>query len=197
MRSTIFFLLIALTIFSSVLAYGQSEKINSNNFLIVLDVQADYTKDIDPEINSQFIQSVNAIIEKTVPKNVLYVVSVHKALNVSFKSIYVDTIVRADLDTNLTIVNERIYYKEEGDAFSIDELKELLADYNAKNVIVTGLLTEKCVSKTLIGGLKYGFNMTIIPEATHGQSDKSKDKAIKKLMKKGVINVPLSDYLNK
>lgn len=168
-----------------------------NTFVIVLDVQADYTEDLDPETRRQAIESINRVINNTKPENVNYVVSLHKALNISFKGIYIDTIVATDLDSNIIVVNDRCYSKEEGNGFSVADLHDYLIEKNAQEIIVTGLLAEKCVSSTLIGGLELGYNMIVIPEAIIGKSEKRKKKAIKKLQEKGVSILSIDEYCNK
>ena len=178
-------------------SFGQTDDNFNNKFVIVLDVQEDYTNDMSPDSTVlSFINSVNYVIENTPKENVIYVVSLHKALFVSFKSIYVDTIVSLEMDTNLILVNDNIFVKEDGNAFTVSSLVEYLNINNAKEIIVTGLLAEKCVYGTLIGGKKLGYDMYVVPEAIIGKSTKSELKTLSKLAKKGVTILPLNDYLD-
>lgn len=47
-------------------------------------------------------------------------------------------------------------------------------------------MAEECASKTLYGGKELGYDMYFIPEAIVGKSQKSKNKAMKKLKKNGI-----------
>ncbi|NQU32339.1 MAG: isochorismatase family protein [Bacteroidetes bacterium] len=195
MKHTYLLIISCILIFNS--SFGQTDDNLNNKFVIVLDVQEDYTKDMNPDsMVHSFISSINNVIENTPKENVIYVVSLHKALFVSFKSIYVDTIVSLKMDPNLILVNDNIFVKEEGNAFSVVELKEYLKNNDAKDIIVTGLLAEKCVYGTLMGGIDLGYHMCVVPEAIIGKSAKSKLKTLSKLAKKGVTVLPLNDYYN-
>lgn len=48
------------------------------------------------------------------------------------------------------------------------------------------LMAKECASKTLYGGKELGYDMYFIPEAIVGKSQKSKNKAVKKLKKNGI-----------
>lgn len=181
----------------STVGHSQTNKINDDKFLIVLDVQEGYTKNLDQANVPIFINSVNTVIKNTNPDKVIYVNSLHKALEISFKGFKVDTLVKAIPDSNLIIVNESLYIKDQGDAFSLDSLCEFLKINNATDIIVCGLLAEKCVSSTLLEGQKLGYNMYVIPDAIIGKSEEKKNKVIDKLSKKGIIKVELSDYINR
>ena len=196
MRSNITYLILVIFLFNSVSSFSQSEELDDNKFLIVLDVQADYTKDLDSIEGIKFINSINDLIQVTKPENVIYVMSLHKALVISFKGFSVDTIVKAELDSNLHIVSNNNYLKEDGDAFTVDEMVAYLNKKNAQEIIVAGLMAEKCVSGTLEGGLDKGYGMIVVPEAIIGKSEKGKKKAIEKLIKIGIKEIELADYLH-
>ncbi|MFZ4465399.1 MAG: cysteine hydrolase family protein, partial [Bacteroidales bacterium] len=66
------------------------------------------------------------------------------------------------------------------------EILKYLQESGAEEIFIVGLLAEKCVYHTALGGLERGFAVTIIPRTVAGKSEKSKMKALKKLSAKGV-----------
>jgi nicotinamidase-related amidase len=122
------------------------------------------------------------------PQYVIYIQATAKNLTISSKGINATPIMPAPgLDENLKIVNSNIFVKTEGDAFKTEGLDHFLADCKARKIILTGMLIEKCVYKTALGGLKKGYEVYIVPEAVIGQTTESKKKALEKLVKKGAI----------
>lgn len=167
-----------------------------NKFVIVLDVQQYWTDNALAKKDAEkMLKTINAVIEKADFDKIIYIKTnaVSKVLNVSFKGIHIDTVFAEEFDKDLRIVNDRIFEKKEGDAFTVNELTAFLEQNNAKEIIITGLLAEKCVYKTSIGGLSRNYDIYLIPEAIGGKSDKSKEKSIEKLEKMGAKILTLSD----
>lgn len=54
-------------------------------------------------------------------------------------------------------------------------------------LLLSGLMAEQCVYHTAIGALKEGYSVYLIADAVMGSTPKKKEKALKKLAKKGVI----------
>lgn len=162
----------------------------SNNqhksIVLVLDIQSCYTKMLADNTSDEFIQSVNKVIAQTRSENVIYIRTIPKALSVSWKGFKVDTLPGVEFDKRLKVVNSHHFVKEKGDAFATPEILQYLQESGAEEIFIVGLLAEKCVYHTAIGGLKSGFAITIIPRAVVGKSEKSKMKALKKLSDKGV-----------
>jgi nicotinamidase-related amidase len=124
---------------------------------------------------------------------VIYVTSIHKVLSISFKGFKVDTTINNEFDRNLKIINDNIFVKTEGDAFTTITLTSFLDQNKATEIIITGLLAEKCVNATALGGLSRGYDIYLVPEAIGGKSIKSKEKAFKKLSKQGVKIIGISN----
>lgn len=168
------------------------KKVIQDKFVIVLDIQKYYTeKAISDSEADTLIKYANYVIENTDPNNVIYFKAIHKELTISFKSITVDTLDNLEIDSHLKVVNDNILWKEEGNALTVDELNNFLEKRNAKEIIVIGLMAEKCVYKTLIGGRELGYEMYVIPEAIVGKSEKSKQKVIEKLLDEGITIIEL------
>ena len=187
---------LGLAIFISTLSFSQTNLKFQNKFVIVLDVQQEFTENHMTENSAQkLIDSVNYVIENTDPKKVIYVsdTTVHKVLSISFKKgVTIDTTLsKYDFDNRLKLVNENMFCKTGANAFESNELINFLEENNAKEIIVIGLMAEGCASATLFGGKELGYEMYVIPEAIVGKSEKSKNKAVKKLKKKGIKTLHL------
>ena len=169
-----------------------------DKYIIVLDIQEEYTTNsMSLSASQELMESVNYVIQKADPNKVIYIKSFHKILNVSFSKpvifVSIDSSDIWNLDSRMEIVNTNIISKEESDVFKVKELTDILEKNNARDIIVIGLMAEKCVSKSLLGGMELGYNMFTIPEAIAGKTENSKDRAIKKLMKAGVKQINLGE----
>ena len=183
--------LVGIVIFNSLCSYGQSVNNINDKFVIILDVQREYTENSISEVEAQqLIDSINYVIKHTDVNNILYVKSAHRLLNISSSKpfIYVsfDTAAKWNLDSRMILVNENVISKEESNIFDEVELTDILVQNNVKEIIVIGLMAEKCVYESLIGGVELGYEMYVIPEAIVGKSTKSEEKIIKKLQASGV-----------
>lgn len=175
---------------------SQADNPVQDKFVIVLDVQQNWTDNsLSHEASEEMLKSINKLIEQTSPDKVIYVKSpvATTTLSISFKGIKVDTIFADGFDKKLMVVNSNIFEKKEGDAFTVKELTDFLKQKNAEEIIITGLLAEKCVYKTALGGIARNYDIYIIPDAVGSKSEKSKEKIIKKLSKEGVKVLKLSD----
>jgi len=177
-------------------SFSQNNKQINEKYVLIIDVQEDYTRGVvDTNSTTELIQIINSVIENSNPDKIIYIKQVHRVLTLSFKGTTVDTLAISPLDSRLKIVGKHIFYKSESDAFLSDELVEFLSFNKAKEVVIVGLMAEKCVSKTAMGAKKQGYDVLIIPEAIIGETKKKKSKAINKLEKKGVQIMPLNELL--
>lgn len=178
---------------------AQGKQGKNQKFVIVLDVQQYWTdKSLSTEAADKMVKTINQIIEVSDPVKIIYVKSLAVAVNlsVSFHGIKKDTIFAEEFDRNLLIINENIFFKKTGDAFEVKELTDYLAQHQAKEIIITGLSAEQCISKTVLGGISRGFDIYLLPDAIGGKSEKSKSKAIKKLLKSGAKTISSSALSN-
>lgn len=191
MKNAIKYIIIILFWFSgSTPIFSQQNQVNKNKFLLVLDVQEYYTHNKLSESDANnFVNAVNKVIAKYNKEKVIYIKSTHKVLNLSLSKpfIYVDYDTSAmQFDKNLLLVNNNVFTKDEGNAFSVEDLNAFLEKNNAKEIVIVGLLAEECVYRTAIGGLKKGFDIYIIPQAIIGKSEKRTEKTYNKLISKNV-----------
>ena len=169
----------------------------NDKYIIVLDMHEFYTKThfADSSILSQ-INSMNYLIENSDPDKVIYVISLSRVLYVSLKGIKVDTVSTPDIDKRVKQVNNNVFAKTKHDAFSSEDLAGFLKKHEARKFIVVGLAAERCVYKTILGGKKLGYEMYTVPEAIIGMTPEGKEKAIKKLAKKGITLLSLDKIKN-
>lgn len=169
--------------------YCNSQNNNQSNdkFLIILDMQEDYISANIPDsaVISQ-IDAINYLIENTDPKKVIYVVSLGKAISISSKGTKIDTLIGSEIDKRIKKVNNNVFEKTKGDAFKTEAVNGYLQIYETRKIIVVGLMAEKCVFKTLLGGKKKGYEMYTVPDAVVGKTKESKEKAMQKLAEKGI-----------
>lgn len=170
----------------SIYAKSQDKNIFENKYLIVLDMQEDYIAGkISDSVANEFVENVNTIISKVDTNKIVYVKTEMIVASLSFKGVSVDTIVNLDFCRNLNVVNNKIFIKEEGNAFANKELADFFKDEEASDIIIIGLLAERCVLHTSVGGLALGYNIYLIPNAILGKKEKTKKKTMSKLKNKG------------
>lgn len=195
--SKIFFVIVGIIIISNS-SYGQTVNNIHDKFVVVLDVQREYTEhSLSADEAQKLIDSINYVIEKSDPNKIIYVLSVHRMLNISFAKPFIyasnDTSAKWNMDSRVNIVNDNIFSKGGINVFDVKEITDFLEQNNAKKVVIIGLLAEECVYSSSIGGYKLGYEMYVIPEAIAGSSPKRKAKAIKKLQEYGINLLSLSD----
>lgn len=182
--------LILIAIYAALTLVFKSANAQTNNnllsdkILIVVHVQEPVDQK-SKESSADIIEKINQLIEKAAPENVIYAESVTKTLNLSLKKICV---VRENtpLDSRLKIVNQNVFTDENGDVFESDELKEFIKEKNINQIVIVGRVAEGCITKTILGGKKLGYEMFMIPDAIVGRAQESKTKALNKLEKKGI-----------
>jgi nicotinamidase-related amidase len=170
---------------------------SQERYLIVLDIQEFPKKDkqLEPLVK-EMILNANSVISHFSSENVIYIKAAGKALNIGFKGFSVDTLPAPEFDSTLNIVNKNVYLKIKGDAFTSVELINFLEDRKAKEIMLVGLMAEKCIYDTALGGIEKGYEIMIVPEAIVGTTLKKKEKAITKLKDKGIKFIPLAEILN-
>jgi nicotinamidase-related amidase len=185
-----------LLVFASIMVLGanaQNKESINNKVLVVLDIQKVYTTTVMPDsASSRLIENTNKIIELFNPDKVVYIKSLVRVLDVSFKGFKVDTLPNLEIDNRLKIVSDNIFWKTEGDAFTSKEFSEFIKKQNFKEFIVVGLLAERCVTNTLLGGNKLGYSMYYVPEAVVAKSQDKMQKTQKKLQKNNVKAISLN-----
>lgn len=168
---------------------------DKSTYLLVLDVQQGYLDNIKfNEDIDKYLEALNKVIDETDPAKVIYIGSIHRALVINGKGISIDTLYSIKPDERVHRVNNIIISKDQGDAFTSDSLVSYLKSNNAESIIVTGLLAEKCVKHTVLGGLEMGYQMYIIPEAIISKNHRKMKKTLKFFDETQVNIIDLEEY---
>jgi nicotinamidase-related amidase len=164
---------------------------------MVLDIQQkSYADEQEERSVKELIQTVNGLINKFDTQKVIYVRNTKKTLLLTLKGFTVDTIPVRKLDSSLSIVNSNIFTKYDGDAFTSEEIVEFLEQNKAKDIVIVGRVAEECIYKTAMGGKARGYNIYIITKAIIGNTKKKKEKAINKMLKKGIKQISVEEINN-
>lgn len=142
------------------------------------------------------IKNVNCLISHFNTENVIYIKAAEKAICITPKGFSIDTLPAPDFDSTLNIVNNNIFIKIEGDAFSSRELISFLERKKVKEIILVGLMAEKCVYNTALGGKAKGYNIKIVSEGIVGTTHKKKENAIRKMKDKGIEVISMTEIIN-
>ncbi|MGE0018288.1 MAG: cysteine hydrolase family protein [Draconibacterium sp.] len=183
-KTTKAYILVAL-IFASVFAVAKNPL--SGKYVLVIDIQEIWTRQLmSPEESKLLIENVNSIIGYAETEKVIYIETVAANLRLNFNGISVGFPEGLQLDDRLMIVNSNKIIKNKPNSFSSDQLRSFIKTHQASEFVVVGLFAEHCVLETLLGGLKLGYKMAIIPEAIAGSSVESKTKALETSKQNGV-----------
>lgn len=176
----------------------QSNVFSQEKYLMVLDIQDTFIKNKPYEESAKVvIDQVNTLIGSFDKGKVIYVKSAGKSLVISLKGFSTDTFPAPVFDSRLNIVNDHIFIKvSTGNAFESEELINFLKKNEVRDIVLTGLLAEKCIYQTALGGQESGYKIYIIPEAVVGKSEKSKGKAFGKLKRKGIEFIPIMQVIS-
>jgi nicotinamidase-related amidase len=174
----------------------QKKAISQERYLIVLDIQKFYKKNKQLESSVQeMIINVNSIISHFNPDKVIYIKATGQAISFTSKGFSVVTLPAPDFDSTLRIVSNNIFNKIEGDAFTSAELINFLKSKNIKEIVLVGLMAEKCIFDTALGGNIRGYDIKVVPEGIVGMTPKKKEKAINKLKSKGIKFIPITEIV--
>ena len=171
----------------------QNKAFSQERYLIVLDIQKFPKKStlLDSSV-MKMIQNVNSLISHFNTENVIYIKATGKAISITSKGFSIDTLPAPDFDSTLDIVSNNIFIKIEGDAFTSAEMISFLENKKAKEIVLVGLMAEKCIYNTALGGKDKDYDITVVPEGIVGMTQKKKDKAIEKMKVKGIKFLPMS-----
>lgn len=175
----------------------QNKAFSQERYLLVLDIQKFPKKDKQLEISvNEMIQNVNSLISHFNTENIIYIKAAGKALNITSKGFKVVTLPAPDFDSTLNIISNNTFIKTEGDAFTSAELISFLERKKVAEIILVGLMAEKCIYNTALGGNERGYEIKIVSEGIVGMTPKKKEKAINKLKVKGIKFMPISEIVN-
>lgn len=110
-------LLIIILCLNSLVSNSQNNNQNRDKYLMVLDIQQkSYADEQEERSVKELIQTVNGLINKFDTQKVIYVENTKKTLLLTLKGFIIDTLPVRKLDSSLSIVNNNIFTKYDGDA---------------------------------------------------------------------------------
>jgi nicotinamidase-related amidase len=175
----------------------QNKAFSQERYLVVLDIQKFHKINKQLEISvREMILNVNSLISHFNPEKVIYIKATGKAISLTSKGFSIETLPPTEFDSSLKIVSNYIFTKIEGDAFTSAEFISFLESKKIKEIVLVGLMAEKCLFNTAIGGNDRGYDIKIVPEGIVGMTQKKKDKAINKLKAKGIKFIPIKEIIN-
>lgn len=191
-----FTLLIIILCLNYLASNSQNNNQNRDKYLMVLDIQQkSYADEQEERSEKKLILTVNNLINRFDNQKVIYVKNTKKVLLFTSKGFSVDTLPVRKLDSCLNIVNNNIFTKYDGDAFTSKEMLEFLEQSKVTDIVIVGRVAEECIYKTAMGGKARGYNIFIIPKAIIGNTNKKKEKAITKMLKKGIKQIYVDEVI--
>lgn len=115
------------------------------------------------DYSSDLLKKVNEVIAGTDANTVVYIRNLMKKtlLNKLAPVKCFDGTPEAELVKGLSVINNNIFDKYEGDAFSNAKLNSFLQGNNITEIEVIGVDGGGCVSRTAIGALKAGYKVIL------------------------------------
>ncbi|NFO75570.1 cysteine hydrolase, partial [Clostridium botulinum] len=138
--------------------------------------------------NLELIKNVNMIISEYEPQNVYYIVNIMED-NLSNKCAPFKAFAgsyEADIVSDLSVVNNKIFKKYESNAFSNKKLIEELMNSNIIEVEIVGVDGGGCVALTAFAALELGFKVIMNTRGIGTTFNDKADKYNKQLKEQGV-----------
>jgi maleamate amidohydrolase len=92
----------------------------------------------------------------------------------------------AALDPRLDRVNERVFTKQRGDAFSNANLDAFLRTRGIDHLVLAGVFADRCVLYTAQGAMNRGYKVQVVQDAVAAESEARRDGALASLRDRGV-----------
>ena len=168
---------------------------NINKALLVIDIQEDATGKAakQPYKNSQeLINNVNLVIESSEKKGIIVIYIKHE-INSNFlnkivmKNRFIKGTHGSEIDSRINIVNNNIYSKDKGNAFSNSKLDSFLKQNHINEVFIVGLDATACVYRTSIGAIDKGYKAIVLEDALVTSNMGRMSKILEKYKNKGII----------
>jgi nicotinamidase-related amidase len=149
-----------------------NRKDRPNTALLVIDIQTGYTN--TPRfapITEPYISNINKLIEESSSSKVetIYIAAVRG-------DSILDTILvpymakkmspEAEIDTRLAKGYGKLFVKTKADTFHLKDFESYLERGKIGKLIITGVATEVCVGETAKGGLRRGYEIELVKDAS-------------------------------
>ena len=112
-----------------------------------------------------------------------------------------DNIIIENVDQDIT--ESMLDHKQiiiEGQTFDIFEsinTDEIVKKLDAHNYVVFGVAADYCVKEAVLGLLKYGYNVSLVTDATKAITKEGKEEALKEMKDTGAVFTTTEDVIAK
>jgi len=172
----------------------------SKSALLVIDVQNDTTDNIAfYGDTAKFVSNVNQAIALACDNNidVLYVKNYNNFIpSLLSGGRYKRGTNGYELSRNLQVVNENIFTKSIGDAFSSKDFDDYLISNEIDTLYIIGADASACIYSTALGGLNRKYNVNIIKDAIITINSEVMDKMLKQYETDGIGIIDLEQFKN-
>jgi len=175
---------------------------NIKKALLVIDIQEDATGKTarQPYKKSQaLVNNVNLVIESSEKKGITVIYIKHE-INSNFlnKIIMRNRFIKgthgSEIDSRIKIVNNYIYSKDKGNAFSNSKLDSFLKQNDINEVFIVGLDATACVYRTSIGAIEKGYKAIVLKDAIVTSNMGRLPKILEKYENKGIILTTIQKF---
>jgi len=171
---------------------------NPKSALLVIDVQNDTTNNkAFYGDTTEFVYNVNQVILLAYENkmDVLYIKNYSNPIT-SFLAggKYKIGTEGYELSSNLQVVNENIFLKSIGDAFSSTDFENYLISNEINTIYIIGADASACIYSTARGGLNRKYNVNVIKEAIITINTETMDKMLKQYKADGIGIIDLEQF---
>lgn len=177
--------------------------VHSNKALLVIDIQEDATGKTTnkPYKNSkELIDNVNSVIDYC-EKQGIAVVYIKHQLNSNFlnKIIMGNRFIKgtpgSEIDSRIKVINNFIFSKDKGNAFSNPKLDDFLKKNNISEIFIVGLDATACVYRTAIGAIKRGYKVAVLKGAIVTTNMGKMPRILNKYRNKGILLSSINKFV--
>jgi TPR repeat protein/diacylglycerol kinase len=145
----------------------------TNSAMLIMDVQKAFTGMVCRKQLENMIPVINRLIDKFVKKNIdiIYITQSYKY--------------GVKLDSRLKIVGDKIFNKEQSNAFSIQKFTNYLNHSQIRHLYITGIAAEYCVLEAVNSALESGYAVTVISDAIAAKDCSSLNISLDRFRKLG------------
>lgn len=161
-------LTLCLALLSMVSMNAQQKRNMENTALLIIDVQNDYFSGgkMTLEGAEQAGKNAQQVLEYF-RKNNLPVIHIRHISTNEGATFFLPGTSGADIHSSVSpLAGEKVIEKHFPNSFRETDLLHYLQSKNIKNLVITGMMTDVCVESTTRASFDFGFNNTIIGDAT-------------------------------
>lgn len=132
--------------------------------------------------------------------NILSLINVKHELNNNFfnriisGSRFIKDTPGSKIDSRIKVINNHIYSKNKGDAFSNPKLDSFLKQKGINKIFIVGLDASACVYKTSIGAISRGYKVVVLKDAVVTLNMSKIPNILDKYVKQGILLTSIKEF---